>query len=249
MIIVKAGGSAITYKKKPYALNEDVMKNVASQLAQIDERVILVHGVGSFGHPLAKKYRIGSGYDGTREKLMGLMLTHYWVDELSPRFIKILIDNDVPALRCRPTTLFITKKGRIEDFYSEPIERFLEMGMIPVLHGDGPADREQGFAILSGDQITTFLARRFKARKVIFGMDVPGVLKDDKIIPEIKFEDIPDISKIVFDNHDASGGLGKKLEEVQKLADMNIKVQLVSLCDPDTLVRATKDQGIGTLIK
>ena len=249
MIIIKVGGSAITNKNDAYTLNEDIMKNVARQLAQINERLILIHGVGSYGHPLAKQYKIGSGYDGSHERLMGLMLTNYWVDELSQRFTKILIDHGLVALRCRPITFFITKKGRIDDFYSEPIEKFIEMGIIPVLHGDGPVDREQGFSILSGDQIATFLAKHFKARKIIFGMDVPGILIDEQVVPEMKFEEIPAVKNHVLDNQDASGGLRKKLEEVEALENMNIEVQLVGLYDPEALLQAIQDQRIGTLIK
>ncbi len=248
MLIIKAGGSAITYKDRPFTLNEPVMTSVAHQLGEIEERAILIHGVGSYGHPPAKKYRIGRGDDGTHARLMGLMLTHYWVDELSQRFTKILIDHDLPALRCRPTTFFVTEGGRIVDFYAEPLARFLAMGMLPVLHGDGPADRAQGFAILSGDQIATYLARHFGARKVIFGMDVPGLLRDGEVIPELGFADLPEVKRLALDNRDASGGLRRKLDEIGTLAGAGIPVQLVGFTSPGTLLAAAHDQRVGTLI-
>lgn len=249
MLVIKVGGSAITNKKVPYSLKEDVINNVARQLAQIDEPLILIHGVGSFGHPPAKKYKIGGGYDGTHERVMGLMLTHFWVDELSQRFIKVLLDYDLAALRCRPTTVFVTDQRRIVEFFAEPLERFVQMGMIPVLHGDGPADRSQGFCVLSGDQIAVFLAKHFGARKVIFGMDVPGVLKDQEIISEMGFDQIPYLQEFIIENHDASGGLHKKLLEIQQLAGSGIPAQLVGLEEPDTLLKAAQNQLIGTTIQ
>lgn len=248
MLVIKIGGSVITNKKDPFSFNEDVIQNIAKQLTQINEKVILVHGVGSFGHPLAKKYRIGAGYDGTDERLMGLMLTHYWVDELSQRITKILIDSGLVALRCRPTTLFVTDNGRIVEFFAESIESFIQMGMIPVLHGDGPSDRTRGFSILSGDQITIFLAKYFKARKVIFGMDVAGIFSEKTLVKAATFDEIPHLQTFIRDNHDASGGLHRKLSEIQQLNGANIPVQLVGLKEPAALLNAVNNDPIGTTI-
>ncbi len=252
MIIVKAGGSAITHKSEPYSPNESTIASVAEQLSQTsrsDGGMILVHGVGSFGHPLAKEHDLGHGYDGTEEGLMGAMFTHYWVDELSQRFIKAIIDHGVPALRCRPTTSFVTKSRRIVDFYSEPIGKYLEMGIVPVFHGDVPADRDQGFSVLSSDQIAVFLARHFGARKVIFGMDVPGLLREGETVPELGFGAIPEFMEFVSDNNDASGGLQKKLQEIQALEGSGIEVRLIGLGEPGALLRAIEGEVVGTLIR
>ncbi|MBN1542159.1 hypothetical protein JW992_08410 [candidate division KSB1 bacterium] len=77
MLIIKAGGSAITHKQQPYQANEAAMRHLAQQLARLEEPVILVHGVGSYGHPPAKQYRIGLGADGSRERNYGLAVTHF----------------------------------------------------------------------------------------------------------------------------------------------------------------------------
>jgi isopentenyl phosphate kinase len=53
VLVIKAGGSAITYKSRPYTANKKAMHNLASQLAGLNEPVILIHGVGSYGHPPA----------------------------------------------------------------------------------------------------------------------------------------------------------------------------------------------------
>ncbi|MDP6662348.1 MAG: isopentenyl phosphate kinase [Candidatus Thalassarchaeaceae archaeon] len=252
MIIVKAGGSAITNKSEPYTPDEGTIASVAEQLSQAtraNRGMILVHGVGSFGHPLAKEHDLGRGYDGTEEGLMGSLFTHYWVDELSQRLIKAMIDHGVPALRCRPTTSFVTKSRRIADFYSEPIEKFLEMGIVPVFHGDVPADRDQGFSVLSSDQIAVFLAMHFGAGKVIFGMDVPGLLRDGERVPELGFGEIPGFMEFVSDNHDASGGLQKKMQEIQALEGSGIEVQVIGLGEPGALLRAIEGETVGTIIR
>lgn len=248
MLIIKAGGSAITDKGHPYTERRNVMNSLAQQLTQIDEKIILTHGVGSYGHPPAKTFQIGKGYDGTRSRLMGLMITHYWVDELSQTFTRILIDHEIPALRMRPTTMVVTQQRRIVEFNSEPMERFLDMGIVPVLHGDGPADRTQGFCVLSADQLVTFFARRFRARKVIFGMDVPGILDQNQTLSRVTFEDLPEIRKMISDNRDASGGLAQKCAEIETLKGTGIEIQLISLLQPGTLLAAVRDEDVGTKI-
>ncbi len=248
MLIIKAGGSAITDKSIPYSIRESAIHSLATQLLQINEPVILAHGVGSFGHPPAKKYKIGLGYDGSVERRQGLAITQYEVDELAQRFVKILLDASLPAVQAAADMLFITENRRIVNFHSEPLQRYLAMGLLPIVHGDGPADRTQGFCVLSADQTAIYLARFFKARKVIFAMDVAGLLRQGQTIPSLHFNDLAELQKEVLANDDASGGLAKKLEEISLLAGSGITVQLVSLLHPNALLAAAKDEPTGTLI-
>ncbi|HPI74971.1 MAG TPA: isopentenyl phosphate kinase [bacterium] len=248
MLLIKAGGSALTDKSIPYSFREPVVHALAGQLRRICEPLILAHGVGSFGHPPAKQYRIGLGDDATPDRRLGLAITQYWVDELAQRVIKILIDARLPALLTAADMLFVTEDRRIVDFHAEPIQRCLTMNLIPVLHGDGPLDRRQGFSVLSADQIVIYLARFFTARKVIFAMDVPGILRNGRPIPRLSFRELPTVQKEILSSQDASGGLAKKLEEIGALAGTGIDVQLVSLLEPDALLAAAHNQERGTLI-
>ena len=247
MLLIKAGGSALTDKSIPYSFREPAVHSLAGQLAQIHEPMILAHGVGSFGHPPAKQYRIGLGDDATPERRQGRD-HQYWVDELAQRVIKILIDAPLPALLTAADMLFVTDDRRIVEFHAEPIQRCLTMNLIPVLHGDGPLDRRQGFSVLSADQIVVYLAGFFAARKVIFAMDVPGILRNGRPIPRLSFRDLPAVQKEILASQDASGGLAKKLEEISALAGTGIDVQLVSLLEPDALLAAARNEARGTLI-
>lgn len=55
MIIVKLGGSVITDKAEYRRFRADTVARLASEIASSGERVIVVHGAGSFGHILAKE--------------------------------------------------------------------------------------------------------------------------------------------------------------------------------------------------
>lgn len=248
MIVIKAGGSAITEKNKPYTLRTKVMQSVAAQLRHVSEPVILAHGVGSYGHPIAKKHRIGHGFDGKPETRLGFLYTHFWVDELSQRFVKILLDAGVPAGRLRPTSLFITEKRRIVAFFEEPLQRYLEMGIIPVLHGDGPTDRRQGYCVLSADQSVVFLAKIFQATRLIFGLDVDGVLDRGKTVSKIRYAELEKWQSRITDNQDASGGLPRKLKEISALEGIDISVQLINLTQPGLLHAAIQGEHVGTII-
>ncbi|MBN1542158.1 hypothetical protein JW992_08405 [candidate division KSB1 bacterium] len=159
-----------------------------------------------------------------------------------------LIQANLPAVQCRASSMFVTEQRRIVAFHREPVERYLDLGLIPVIHGDGPADRHQGFCVLSGDQIAVDLARRFRARKVIFCMDVPGILRDGRVIEHLRYDEIDDLQRHIADNHDASGGLAAKLLEIQTLRPAGIPVQLVTLHNADALTAASRNENIGTLI-
>ena len=62
MFIIKLGGSVITQKEKQATFRVDVMNNLAKQISQSVEPVILIHGAGSFGHGFARQYSLNEGF-------------------------------------------------------------------------------------------------------------------------------------------------------------------------------------------
>ena len=62
LIIVKFGGSLITDKSSNTPqINNKHLKSISSILSQSKYDLIIVHGAGSFGHPIAKKFNIEKG--------------------------------------------------------------------------------------------------------------------------------------------------------------------------------------------
>jgi isopentenyl phosphate kinase len=62
MFIIKIGGSVITNKAIQDSFKKDVLDNLAQQIKKSKKDIIIVHGAGSFGHILAKKYNLNQGY-------------------------------------------------------------------------------------------------------------------------------------------------------------------------------------------
>ena len=62
MFVIKLGGSVITDKSMQNTFNEEVTFRLVSEIKDSQKQVIVVHGAGSFGHILAKKYDLHKGY-------------------------------------------------------------------------------------------------------------------------------------------------------------------------------------------
>lgn len=183
-IIVKIGGSVITHKDRNATANHRAIQRLAAEIARAhQEPLIIIHGGGSFGHPLAKQYQLAEGYQRDTQ-LLGVSKTRQAMMTLNKLLIDSLICNNVPAVSIQPSSCVLTKNKRINEFYTSPIDQVLKQRMIPVLFGDVVPDLAIGFTILSGDQIMAELATRFHATNVIAGVDVDGVFTDNpKINP------------------------------------------------------------------
>ena len=76
MQILKLGGSVITHKDKFFSPNHDNIVRLAKEVAISKQKsLIIVHGGGSFGHPVAKKYAISEGLKNSNQ-LIGFSETH-----------------------------------------------------------------------------------------------------------------------------------------------------------------------------
>jgi len=90
IILLKLGGSLLTDKNKPFSIREDVVRSVIQQIIDANKKIILIHGGGSFGHPLAKKYNISTGIDSSiSNQILGLTETHQSMNKFNSRIINL----------------------------------------------------------------------------------------------------------------------------------------------------------------
>ncbi|MFW6435247.1 MAG: acetylglutamate kinase, partial [Halovenus sp.] len=67
--VLKLGGSVITDKDRPETADRDALETAAAAIGEFlggDERLVVVHGGGSFGHPHAARIGVSST-DGSRD--------------------------------------------------------------------------------------------------------------------------------------------------------------------------------------
>ncbi len=249
MIIVKAGGSAITDKTKESTPRVDVIESIAYQLSSSEEKIILVHGGGSYGHFPAKKFELHLGFKN-EQQIEGVSYTRHSMTVLNQIVVSSLMKHKIPAVSLQPSACFLCTRGRISLSFLEPLKAFLDLGLMPVLYGDVVTDSEMGFCILSGDQIVSYLSEKFNPRKVIFGLDVDGLYtkdpkeKDAQLIREITFSELSSVSG--EETGDVTRGMKGKLQEILK---MKTEVNLINLMKEGTLLKALRENVEGTRIR
>lgn len=258
-IMLKLGGSVITKKREPMTANLKAIKRLAREIATASvEQLIIVHGGGSFGHPLAKQYKIIEGYRDPAQ-IEGFSKTHQSMLELNKLVVNTLISHNIPAFSVSPSSCVVTKAGRIQTLYDGALTRLLATGFVPVLFGDAVLDSDKGFAVLSGDQLIAALAIMFKAEKIIMGVDVNGLYPADPttnaqldLLPHITLKDL----KILLNNieeakvTDVTGGMLGKISELIPAISAGIKTFIVNASKEDTVYKALEGKKVvGTIIE
>ena len=108
MIILKIGGSILTNKDSTESeVDTESLKRIASEIkASLDnshKELIIVHGAGSFGHPPAKRYKIGQAFDESEypEKRIGFCETQNAVKKLNMYICEAFIERGLPVETAR----------------------------------------------------------------------------------------------------------------------------------------------------
>lgn len=259
LIVLKIGGSAITDKSGELAAQTHDMNRLAEEIRDANvQSLIVVHGGGSFGHPLAQRYAIKEGFKEENQKI-GFAETHHVMTVLNGLFMGALIWRHVPAVSIMPSSCVITRKGRIQYFKESQLRMLLEKGFLPVMYGDAVLDTELGFTILSGDQLVAYIATKFMAEKIIIGVDVDGLYETDpkvkttaKMFEHLTLNELKTLQG-QFDKPtacDVTGGMFGKITELLPAIEQGISVKIVNATKPNYIYKALKGKKVkGTLIE
>jgi isopentenyl phosphate kinase len=257
--ILKLGGSAITQKDKPLQVNRPVIENLAQEIAEANTpQLVLVHGGGSFGHPLAKQYAIPDGFKD-HSQIMGFSKIHDAMTTLNGLVVQILIQHNIPAVSIAPSSFVLTKSGRIEKMNSDIVAKLLDMKFVPVLYGDTVLDSDKGFAILSGDQLVAKLAIVLDAEQIVIGVDVDGLCtadpKKDSSAKLIEHTDLKELKR----KHswiekarviDVTGGMYGKIIELIPAIEHGTRTTIVNATKKGTVRKALCNEKVkGTIIE
>jgi len=259
LTILKLGGSVVTEKSEPLTPNTKAIKRLAKEIRKADSKpLIIIHGGGSYGHPLAKKYNIIGGFKKYSQRF-GFSETHEAMVDLNSLIIRSLLECGIPAFRFAPSSFVITEKGRICMFDLKALVKALEIDLVPVLYGDVVFDDELGFTILSGDQIAAYLAVKLDAGRIIMGIDIDGVYDSDpkrdpsaRLLPELSLKDIEKITERVGGSRapDVTGGMMGKILELKVAVEYGIDVLIVNALSPNNIYKALiGEKVVGTRIR
>ena len=262
MMIVKLGGSALTIKDaKEATVDEENLDRIAEEVSNYNDDMVIVHGAGSFGHILAKKYAIGNKITNAQDnlfKIEGLSLTQSSMQLLNYRVVSKLQEKGIPAIGIKPSTFIVTENQRITLCDTSVVKRYVDEGFVPVLYGDAVLDKNEDikFAIISGDQLITYFAKALKADKVILSSDVDGIFTDNpKTNPDAKLLDVvtKDTQLTLTENKnqvDVTGGMAGKIRELLDLADEGIESIIINAEKEGNLELAVSGKEVkGTIIR
>jgi len=183
----------------------------------------------------------------TRE---GFVQTRLSVTRLNHIFVEALVEAGVPAVGVSPCALW---GDRIFPDSFQLLHRLLNLGLVPVLHGDAIIHSDSaGCSILSGDVIVRDLALAMRPSRVVFLSDVQGIfdrpptVQGAELLPLIEVDcegNCAELRKegnasIRFDaaKHDTTGGMEAKLKDGIKIAKHGIDVLITKAGSPDSLI-------------
>ena len=228
MIILKIGGSILTNKDAPESeVDSNSLKRIAGEIKRsLDnspKELVIVHGAGSFGHPPAKKHRIGEPFDTNEypKKSLGLTATSKRISEgnlgifkqyLSKGFIPVIygdvvLDDDLE---------FCVISG-------DQIIQYLASNLNPE-------------TVVLGTDVDGVYSKNPKTH-------------DDAVFYE-KFTSIEDLDALEgTTNVDVTGGMVGKIKELLYLADLGIESKIINAEVKDNIYKVLENENVkGTVI-
>jgi isopentenyl phosphate kinase len=233
--VVKLGGSVITDKKVAFSYRERAVRALGKAMASSGLPVVVVHGGGSFGHTVAKRYGLSSRTSS--KSAQGVSETREAMFALDAKVCASLASAGIHPYPFSPFTLLDREEGG-----SSFIRRLLLGGMTPVTFGDVVHDGK-GFRILSGDTMCVELAEMLGAARCVMTVDVDGILDEEgrviKVLGEKNMAPLFPLASAPRGT-DATGGIALKASEALRMASSGTEVRLVSGLRPSEFSKALK---------
>lgn len=259
LTLIKFGGSVITDKRGEEAADLPLIQRLAHELAQAwqaqpNRPLIIGHGSGSFGHTAAARYGIHKGIAPGGD-WYGFAATSAAALRLNRIFVDALVAAQLPALSLQPSSTLLSTAGKLQSWDTRTISQALQHGLIPVVHGDVAFDSQQGSAIISTEQLFSYLALQTTelqpSRIILVGES--GVYNDDphrnpdaKRIPLINQANIEAVLGGTGDSYgtDVTGGMRAKVSLMWSLIEAlpDLEVHLIGT-KPGLLNRALLGQA------
>ena len=260
-IILKLGGSVITNKHGDTPAVETArVRAIARVLGNFrrkkpNTRIVLLHGGGSFGHPLAHRYRI-AGARIIPASWRGIAATTNAMRELTTRLAGIFLGRGVPVVPLQTLGMVALARGRVAFRNAGLIKTILATGGIPLLGGDIAIADGIRSAIVSADTLAAAFAAVIPGASVFFATDITGVFshfppaRGARPIPFLNQNMIRTMlsgKKTSPSRHDVTGGMMGKLRAVEYLHGHRILI--FDGRDPRFLARALRGGFPGTVIR
>ena len=223
MLLVKLGGSVLTDKARLRTPRKAAITRLAKELPGLGDDLIVVHGAGSFGHILARKYALNGPASPSKAK--GAAIVQRDVRTLDGLVVDALVKAGLAPIVLPPSAILGVDNDRVVSFDSAPFKDYVQQGFTPVTFGDVVRDRTRGVAVCSGDVLMLELAKAFRPRSVVFATDVDGLftadprrVRDARLLLSVSRADLPLIDFGPAKGADVTGGIEGKVRRMLEIA-------------------------------
>ncbi len=223
MLLVKLGGSVLTDKARLRTPRKTAILRLTKELAGLGDDLIVVHGAGSFGHVLARRYRLNGVASPSKAK--GAAIVQRDVRALDDLVVGGLLKAGLAPVALPPSAILSLDDGRLASFEVSPFEDYVRQGFTPVTFGDVVRDRTRGVAVCSGDVLMLEIAKAFRPRCVVFAADVDGLFTSDpkkrgdaRLLLSVAEADLPLIDFGPAKGPDVTGGIEAKVRRMLEIA-------------------------------
>ncbi|KAJ3239902.1 hypothetical protein HDU81_005143 [Chytriomyces hyalinus] len=229
--LIKLGGAAITAKSEnSFELETETIANAVANIRDAlrersDTQIIIVCGVGPFGHTNVVRHNLRHGVQ-TPEQLAGLKETLAACRFVGQHVVNATCALDINAVLVSGESIAQHANGAITYFNTLPFENALVANTIPVIYGTMVPDSVLGHSVMSGDESIAQLAKWWHPDLILLGSNVNGIYTQDPIaypdsavlIPRIDGSNLAH----VLDNSltgssaavDVTGGMKGKIEKL-----------------------------------
>ena len=252
VVLLKLGGSVLTFKHQPLSFNTEAAQAICNALASLRRPLVIVHGGGSFGHFFASKHHLSRSL--TQASPKGVAETKSAMVDLHLRVLRHLQEAGIAPFSLPPVSL-LEDRG-LRPSTARLLNRLLENQLSPVTFGDVIQVRG-GFRVVSGDTLMFELARILRPATAVFALDVDGVYQD----PDRRKTPLKELQaggkgfrylsrRLASRVPDATGGILFKLQEAGRIANQGTEVYFINGLKPERMVKALNGGTLeGTLIK
>ncbi len=223
MLLVKLGGSVLTDKARLRTPRKTAIARLTKELASLGDDLLVVHGAGSFGHILARKYALNG--PAAPAKAKGAAVVQRDVRTIDALVVDGLLRAGLAPVVLPPSAILSLDDGRAASFDVAPFRDYVRQGFTPVTFGDVVRDKTRGVSVCSGDVLMLELARAFRPRCVVFAADVDGLytadpkrVKDAQLLLSLSAKDASRIDFGPAKGPDVTGGMEAKVRRMLEIA-------------------------------
>jgi acetylglutamate kinase len=249
-VVIKCGGSIM--ERLPDSFFQDL-----KELSHYQVKPVMVHGGGPGINDLLDKLEIQTKFvNGLRYTSDQVMNAAEMVlsGSINKRLVRKIIEHGGKAVGLSGVDGMILKAkrleteeplgfvGEVENVNIDLVVSLLHQGFLPVISPIGVDEKGQAWNI-NADHAAAALAKALNA-PLFFITDVPGLLKDGKVLTRLTSQECPALIQSSF----ITGGMIPKVEAVMACLEAGIaQVRILSGLEEKNLQKAARGENVGTV--